>query len=111
MHHQNMSLSQLKSTGNILREWLTFSIWKWIDYYTFQCQNNIHNCDVNANCTNTVGGFECECNEGLFGNGTHCEDINECADDAIMSIDGQGNIYHDNCFVFIFIFQSFNLNY
>ena len=37
-----------------------------------------NNCDVNANCANTVGNFTCTCLNGYEGNGTHCEDINEC---------------------------------
>ena len=32
-----------------------------------------HNCDSNANCTDTEGDFECACNNGWTGNGTHCE--------------------------------------
>ncbi len=37
-------------------------------------------CDENATCTNEVPGFSCECNEGYMGNGTRCEDIDECVD-------------------------------
>jgi len=40
----------------------------------------IHDCHTNANCTNTIGSFECDCNEGYIGNGTFCEDIDECHD-------------------------------
>jgi hypothetical protein len=42
---------------------------------------SIHNCDVNANCTNTEGGFECDCNDGYEGEGSegNCIDIDECA--------------------------------
>ncbi len=29
-------------------------------------------CDSNANCLNTAGGFECDCNEGFSGNGHNC---------------------------------------
>ena len=31
-----------------------------------------HNCDINAACTNTDGGFTCECNDGWSGNGVSC---------------------------------------
>ena len=29
-------------------------------------------CDVNANCTNTVGSYSCQCNSGFVGNGVNC---------------------------------------
>ena len=29
-------------------------------------------CDVNANCTNTIGSFICNCTVGYTGNGTTC---------------------------------------
>ena len=32
-----------------------------------------HNCDTNAKCENTDGGFTCSCNSGYTGNGTVCE--------------------------------------
>ena len=37
-----------------------------------ECAGNSDNCHVNATCSNTVGGFTCQCNEGFEGNGTHC---------------------------------------
>ena len=30
-------------------------------------------CDANANCTNTVGSYNCSCNLGFTGNGSICE--------------------------------------
>ena len=59
-----------------------------------------HDCDVNANCTDTVGSFNCTCNDGYSGNGTVCEDVNECDDAALnqchadsdcMNLDGGYN--------------------
>lgn len=41
-----------------------------------ECKNGQHNCDVNANCSNTNGSFECTCSDGFFGNGTVC--ISKC---------------------------------
>ena len=35
-----------------------------------ECARGTHNCDSNANCTNTEEGFICTCNPGYTGNGT-----------------------------------------
>ncbi|XP_028416064.1 IgGFc-binding protein-like, partial [Dendronephthya gigantea] len=35
-------------------------------------------CHVNSSCANSLGSFNCSCNEGFAGNGTYCEDVNEC---------------------------------
>ena len=43
----------------------------------------LDNCHIDANCTNTDGGFECECYDGFSGNGTYCEDVNECSDPSL----------------------------
>jgi len=44
-----------------------------------ECENEADNCHVNANCTNTIGSFTCQCKEGYMGNGITCDDIDECA--------------------------------
>ena len=31
-----------------------------------------NNCDTNAACTNTPGGFTCTCNQGYIGDGVTC---------------------------------------
>lgn len=36
-------------------------------------------CSQNANCANTIGGFQCTCKAGFTGNGVSCTDIDECA--------------------------------
>ena len=38
-----------------------------------------HNCDINASCSNTVGSFDCSCNNGYDGDGVNCADVDECA--------------------------------
>ena len=37
-----------------------------------ECVLEVHNCDVNANCTNSAGSFNCSCNMGYSGNGVNC---------------------------------------
>jgi cysteine-rich repeat protein len=44
-----------------------------------ECMEDLDNCDPNALCTNTAGGFTCACKEGYFGDGLLCTLI-ECAD-------------------------------
>ena len=39
-----------------------------------ECMEGTDNCDRNATCTNTDGGFYCTCNNGYSGNGT----TNDC---------------------------------
>ena len=38
-----------------------------------ECALESHNCHTNANCTNTMGSFNCTCNPGYDGNGITCE--------------------------------------
>ena len=44
-----------------------------------ECTLNTDNCDINAECTNTVGSFECDCNSGFSGDGVTCSG-NDCVD-------------------------------
>jgi hypothetical protein len=37
-----------------------------------ECVSGADNCDANAACTNTPGGFTCTCNQGYTGDGTSC---------------------------------------
>ena len=34
-----------------------------------------NDCHENANCTNTIGSYNCSCNDGFEGNSTHCQGI------------------------------------
>ena len=45
-----------------------------------ECAENKDNCHVNADCTNTLGSFECTCHTGYTGDGVTCTDIDECAE-------------------------------
>ena len=38
-----------------------------------ECSNGSHDCDVNANCTNTDGSHSCTCKEGYTGKGESCQ--------------------------------------
>merc|ERR1719153_1698938 len=44
-------------------------------------------CSADAMCTNTVGGFNCVCNDGFAGDGFTCTDIDECASDETNNCD------------------------
>lgn len=35
--------------------------------------NGENDCHQNATCTNTIGSYNCTCNDGFEGNGTSCE--------------------------------------
>ena len=37
-----------------------------------ECLKEIHGCDVNAVCNNTLGSYKCTCKDGYKGNGTNC---------------------------------------
>lgn len=37
-----------------------------------ECQDQSHNCDVNAECYNTHGSFSCVCVQGYSGDGVGC---------------------------------------
>ena len=38
-----------------------------------ECTAESSPCDENANCTNTVGSYNCICKQGFSGNGTICQ--------------------------------------
>ena len=38
-----------------------------------ECERDMHDCDGNATCTNTRGGYNCSCDNGFSGNGSLCE--------------------------------------
>ncbi|XP_078351938.1 LOW QUALITY PROTEIN: polycystin-1-like protein 2 [Oculina patagonica] len=45
-----------------------------------ECQDLTHNCDVNAQCNNFYGSFNCTCLQGYSGDGVSCPDVDECQD-------------------------------
>ena len=46
-------------------------------------QESLNDCDVNANCSNTVGSYSCFCHRGFEGDGFNCSGV-------ILSIDREG---------------------
>lgn len=40
-----------------------------------ECNTDSDNCDANAVCTNTPGGFTCKCKKGYEGHGKTCTGI------------------------------------
>ncbi|KAL9954042.1 hypothetical protein ACROYT_G041531 [Oculina patagonica] len=45
-----------------------------------ECQDQTHNCDKNAQCSNTFESFNCTCLQGYLGDGINCSDVDECQD-------------------------------
>ena len=37
-----------------------------------ECAERTHDCDVNAECNNTLGSYNCTCKDGFQGNGSNC---------------------------------------
>ena len=37
-----------------------------------ECTNSTNDCHRNSTCTNSIGSYSCECNQGFNGNGTIC---------------------------------------
>jgi hypothetical protein len=46
-----------------------------------ECSGPEAECDVDAACSNTPGGYDCTCNAGYKGNGFECENVDECNED------------------------------
>lgn len=69
------------TTYNVMKNVTAYGTWATIleEQNMAACKDvPLHNCDKNATCTNAPGSFTCSCNVGYIGNGTDCEDLNEC---------------------------------
>ena len=40
-----------------------------------ECNTGLHNCDENADCSNTDGSYTCTCKPSFYDNGRKCESI------------------------------------
>ena len=71
---QNWLFSCVECLGNGVRGW-------WLVLFSFfildldECKDKTHQCDVNANCTNIPGSYNCTCRPGYTGNGSICNGI------------------------------------
>ena len=64
-------------------QWFIYDVRGWwlIDRILFsflfldldECKDKTHQCDVNANCTNIPGSYNCTCRPGYQGNGHICK--------------------------------------
>ena len=62
-----------------------------------ECARNLDNCDRNATCTNTVGDYNCTCNQGYEGSGFEGDCMSKCALDFEAYLHIMGNIYNLEC--------------
>ena len=71
-HFQNYLLQT--STVNIIHAFDDYLIFLLHVIFTDleECSTNTHNCDVNADCENTVGSYSCKCRAGYTGDGQTC---------------------------------------
>ncbi|PKN54204.1 MAG: hypothetical protein CVU56_27795 [Deltaproteobacteria bacterium HGW-Deltaproteobacteria-14] len=53
-----------------------------------------HNCDVNATCVNTAGGFTCACDPGFTGGGVTCSPVYTSCVDAYESGEITSGLYY-----------------
>ena len=57
-----------------------------------ECELDTDNCDVNANCTDTDGSFNCTCNQGYEGDGVNCTGTYVCVSATIDYLMVQHNL-------------------
>lgn len=38
-----------------------------------ECNDGVHNCHINANCSDTIDSYDCQCLAGWLGNGSTCD--------------------------------------
>ena len=65
---KNINKTQEKTEKQVSFKWYFFFDVLDLD----ECSDGTHNCDVNADCNNTLGSYKCSCKHGFHGNGTNC---------------------------------------
>lgn len=86
-----------KAWGNYAHEAVTYFLHKTCTLASTDAQ-----CDVSATCSNTEGSYSCECDQGFKGDGTSCDDMDECkagtdsCDDNAMCSNEEGS-YSCSC--------------
>ena len=53
-----------------------------------ECVHDNGGCNLDATCMNTDGSRTCVCDDGFQGNGFDCVDIDECAMDIELCVNG-----------------------
>jgi len=43
-----------------------------------ECIDSVHACDLRATCTNHVGGYNCDCDDEYYGDGSSCYPCHQC---------------------------------
>ena len=63
-----------------------------------ECVENLHNCDADATCNNTIGSWTCTCKQGFNGTGLVCMDVDDCQlGTTILSTREKSFLGLDNC--------------
>ena len=63
-----------------------------------ECNFYTDDCDDNAICTNTIGSYNCTCNDGYTGNGTICYDADECDQKCSLCNETYATTNDANCY-------------
>ena len=68
-----------------------------------ECSTNTHDCDVNADCVNTVGSYSCNCRAGYTGDGQTCngkkstnQPTNQQTFDVVNEVNSDGSLFSTN---------------
>ena len=63
-----------------------------------ECDLHLDSCDINADCKNTIGSYECQCSSGYRGNGLICNG-------------NVGLLYYDNVQYPVIMILCFNVRH